>query len=228
MKKIILFFIIYICSKYGITQPSNNNSNDTSGLIAQKENIITPQTIIKVENIGPKINTQFDELRPTISADGNLLFFIRQNHPFNTQYNVVPNSQDIWFSKKDSTGKWSEAVHLGYPLNTSEYNAVFWISPDNNRILIRNAFIEGDYFGNGVSMCYLTKDGNWGKPQMLQIKNYEKYDRGYQYGATMASDRTNIIALHVNRRRRVLTMTSMFVFCKRMDHGVNLRVSARK
>ncbi|MGH2648398.1 MAG: OmpA family protein [Ginsengibacter sp.] len=188
MKKIILFFIIYICSKYGITQPSNNNSDDTLGLIAQKENIITPQTIIKVENIGPKINTQFDELRPTISADGNLLFFIRQNHPFNTQYNVVPNSQDIWFSKKDSSGKWSEAVHLGYPLNTSEYNAVFWISPDNNRILIRNAFIDGDYFGNGVSICYLTKDGNWSKPQMLQIKNYEKYDRGYQYGATMASD----------------------------------------
>ena len=77
---------------------------------------------------------------------------------------------------------------LGYPLNTSEYNAVFWISPDNNRILIRNAFIDGDYFGNGVSMCYLTKYGNWSKPQMLQIKNYEKYNRGNQYGATMAND----------------------------------------
>ncbi len=188
MKKIILFFIFYSYTKYGISQPSNNYSADTAGLIAQKENIITPETIIKVENIGPKINTQFDELRPTISADGNLLFFIRQNHPFNTQYNVVPNSQDIWFSERDSSGKWSEAVHLGYPLNTTEYNAVFWISPDNNRLLIRNAFIDGDYFGNGVSMCYLTKYGNWSKPQMLQIKNYNKYDRGNQYGATMAND----------------------------------------
>lgn len=189
MKKPILLFIFFFCVKYGITQPStNNNSGDTLGLITQKENVITANTIIKVENIGAKINTHFDELRPTISADGNLLFFIRQNHPYNTQYNVVPNSQDIWFSERDSTGKWSEAVHLGYPLNTSEYNAVFWISPDNNRILIRNAFINGDYFGNGVSMCYLTKFGNWSKPQMLQIKNYEKYDRGNQYGATMASD----------------------------------------
>jgi OmpA-OmpF porin, OOP family len=188
LKKIILLFIFYSYTKYGISQPSNNYSADTAGLIAQKENIITPETIIKVENIGPKINTQFDELRPTISADGNLLFFIRQNHPFNTQYNVVPNSQDIWFSERDSSGKWSEAVHLGYPLNTTEYNAVFWISPDNNRILIRNAFIDGDYFGNGVSMCYLTKYGSWSKPQMLQIKNYNKYDRGNQYGATMAND----------------------------------------
>jgi OOP family OmpA-OmpF porin len=188
LKKIILFFIFCVCVKYGETQPSNNNSADTSKLIPQKENIITPQTIIKSENIGPKINTQFDELRPTISADGNLLFFIRQNDPHNTQYNVVPNSQDIWFSERDSMGKWSKAVHLGYPLNTSEYNAVFWISPDNNRILIRNAFIDGDYFGDGVSLCYLTKYGNWSKPQMLQIKNYAKYNRGNQYGATMASD----------------------------------------
>jgi OmpA-OmpF porin, OOP family len=188
LKQIILLFILCVGLKDGQTQPSRNNSEDTSKLIPQKENIITPQTIIKSENIGPKINTEFDELRPTISADGNLLFFIRQNHPFNTKYNVVPNSQDIWFSERDSMGNWSEAVHLGSPLNTSEYNAVFWISPDNNRILIRNAFIDGDYFGNGVSMCYLTKYGSWSKPQMLQIKNYEKYDRGNQYGATMAND----------------------------------------
>ncbi|HEY5406775.1 MAG TPA: hypothetical protein VIJ92_06805, partial [Ginsengibacter sp.] len=188
MKKFILFITFCAVLKYGLTQPSNSNPADTLKLIPQKENIITAQTIVKSENIGPKINTEYDELRPTISSDGNLLFFIRQNDPHNTQVNVVPNSQDIWFSERDSSGNWSKAVHLGRPLNTSEYNAVFWISPDNNRILIRNAYIDGDYFGDGVSMCYLTKYGNWSKPQMLQIKNYEKYNRGNQYGATMASD----------------------------------------
>ena len=188
MKKLFFFFILCICLQYGTAQPSRDVSVDNLGLKPQKDNIITAGTILKIENIGPNINTQFAELRPTVSADGNLLFFIRQNHPFNTKYNAVPNSQDIWFSERDSSGKWGEAVHLGYPLNTSEYNAVFWISPDNNRILIRNAFINGDYFGNGVSMSYLTKYGNWSKPEMLKIKNYEKYDRGNQYGATMAND----------------------------------------
>ncbi len=190
LKKIILVFTTFLLVKYASAQPVNNNAKnaDTIGLKAQENNFITPETVIKIENIGPDINTSYPELRPTISSDGKLLFFIRQNHPYNTKYNVVPNSQDIWFSEKDSSGKWNKAVHLGYPLNTSEYNAVFWISPDNNRILIRNAFINGDYFGNGVSMCYLTKYGNWSKPEMLQIKNYDKYDKGNQYGATMASD----------------------------------------
>lgn len=188
MKKLLLYSILSISIHYAIAQPPKDNAADTTGLIAQKENVINAETIIKVENIGENINTRLAELRPTISADGNLLFFIRQNDPFNTNYNTMPNSQDIWFAWRDSSGIWSKAVHLGKPLNTTDYNAVFWISPDNNQLLIRNAFENGDYMGNGVSMCYLTESGNWSKPEMLKIRNYGKYDRGAQYGASMASD----------------------------------------
>ncbi len=167
----------------------SQTSIDTSiKLVPQKENLITESTIIKVENLGGNVNSQWAELRPTVSADGNLLFFICENHPANTKYKSVRNSQDIWFAERDSFGRWSEPMHLGYPLNTYEYNAVFWISPDNNRILIRNAYINGDYVGNGVSMSQLDKRGAWTKPEMLRIKNYYKYDRGLQNGATMAHD----------------------------------------
>ena len=190
LKKAILLYILsaaYIqCT---IAQPSN----DTLGLIPQKENIITASTIIKIENLGPNINTDLAELRPTISANGNLLFFIVENDPMNTKYNSISNSQDIWYAERDSFGNWGGARHLGYPLNTYFYNAVFWISPDNNRILIRNAFIDGDYVGNGVSMSYRKKNGGWSKPNALRIKNYQKYDKGHQYGATMAHDARTLL-----------------------------------
>lgn len=164
-------------------------SSDTSGTLKeQKENVIKANTILKIENLGQNINTEFAELRPTISADGNLLFFICEDHPWNTKYRSVRNSQDIWYAERDSSGKWGEAMHLEYPVNTTHYNAVYWISPDNNRILIRGSFIEGDYTGDGVSMCYRTKNGNWSKPNRLLIKNYFDYDRGRQSGATMAHD----------------------------------------
>ena len=162
---------------------------DTLGeLKPQKENVITATTIIKIENLGDTLNSRWAELRPTVSADGNLLFFICENHPLNTKYNSVRNSQDIWFAERDTFGRWSQPRHLGFPLNTYAYNAVFWISPDNNRILIRNAYINGDYVGNGVSMSQLDERGAWSKPEMLRIKNYHKYDRGRQNGATMAHD----------------------------------------
>ena len=203
MKKPLLFSILSIFIQYAFAQPPKNVATDTLGLIPQKENIINPETIIKIENVGENINTGLAELRPAISADGNLLFFIRQNDPFNTSFNTMPNSQDIWFSEKDTSGKWSRAVHLGKPLNTADYNAVFWISPDNNQLLIRNAFENGDYMGNGVSLCYLTESGNWSKPEMLKIRNYGKYDRGAQYGATMGTDgKTLLLYMSENYQSR--------------------------
>lgn len=181
MKYPILVFFCIICNLILSAQ----YSADTSKLIEKAEKTIDAATIIKIENLGVKVNSDLAELRPTVSADGNLLFFICENHPANTKYNSVPNSQDIWFSERDENGKWSDAVHLGYPLNTMQYNAVYWISPDNNKILIRGAFREGAFMGKGVSLCTLEESGNWSEPQMLIIKNYEKYDRGRQSGATM-------------------------------------------
>lgn len=182
-----LLSLLGLCASVSLA--SGQSPSDTSAkLIQQKDNVITASTIIKVENLGLHINSNLAELRPTVSADGKHLFFICQNHPANTKYDAIPNSQDIWYAEKDSSGKWSEARHLGAPLNTMHYNAVYWISPDNNKILIRGAFMNGAYNGKGVSLCKRLANGRWSEPQMLYIRNYEKYDRGPQSGATMAPD----------------------------------------
>ncbi len=181
LKRLVLYFTITVCSQFTSAQ----TSADT---IVPAKVIVRSTNSLKIENLGTNVNTDLAELRPTVSADGNLLFYIIENHPYNTKYNSVRNSQDIWYAERDSSGRWGESMHLEYPLNTYHYNAVFWISPDNNRILIRNAYMNGDYVGNGVSMCYRKKNGNWGPPEMLKIRNYFKYDRGRQNGATMAHD----------------------------------------
>ena len=186
MKTLTSLFLLLAFALSASAQPSIA-SNDTT-LKPQKENVITANTILKIENLGFRVNTVLPELRPTVSADGKLMFFICENHPENTKYRTVPNSQDIWYTEKDSTGKWQDAIHLGPPLNTMPYNAVYWISPDNNRILIRGSFTDGAFNGKGVSMCHMTKSGNWSAPNALNIKNYYKYDKGLQSGATMAHD----------------------------------------
>lgn len=184
MRKALIFPFLLICFHFSFSQ----YTADTGKLVEQTEKVINASTIIKIENLGLSVNSDLPELRPTVSADGNLLFFICENHPANSKYNSVPNSQDIWFSERDSAGKWSSAIHLSYPLNTMQYNAVYWISPDNNKILIRGAFHQGAFMGKGVSLCKLESNGNWSEPEMLVIKNYEKYDRGRQSGATMLHD----------------------------------------
>jgi len=146
LRKLYLLSLLIIAFQSVISQPMA----DTMGkLIVQKENVIKATTILQIENLGININSELPEMRPTISADGTLLFFICQNHPANTKFRDSRNSQDIWYSEKDSTGKWGEAIHMDYPLNLTYYNAVYWVSPDKNKILIRGAFQNGAFMGRG-------------------------------------------------------------------------------
>jgi len=118
VKRVVPFLALAFSLQQAAAQMSLGS--DTGKLVAQKDNVITNNTIIKIENLGENINSDLPELRPTISADGNLLFFICENHPANTKYNSVPNSQDIWYAVRDSNGVWQEARHLKFPLNTSQ------------------------------------------------------------------------------------------------------------
>ncbi len=183
MKKFTAFCLLIFSVSIAVAQPSRDTT-----LKEQKENVIRESTIVQVENLGDLINTDNPEMRPTISADGNLLFFIRQNDPANIQYQIVPNSQDIWYSKRDSLGRWSKAKHLSAKVNASHYNAVFWISPDMNKILLKGAFIDGQYYGMGVSMINKRSDNSWTDAQMLRIRNFEKYRETAQFGASMGQE----------------------------------------
>ena len=97
------------------------------------------QTIF--ENLGPKVNSIYHEARPTISADGKTLYFIVEGNPKNAKYKDDKYAQDVWYSEFDQeTGSWSQAQQAAAPINNITDNAVFWVSPDGNRILIRGAF----------------------------------------------------------------------------------------
>lgn len=185
MKKLYLLIVVLLIAIVAYTQPLMDTAVK---LVAQKENVIKENTIVTIENLGDKINTEYPEMRPTVSADGNMLFFIRQGHPSNVQISTVPIAQDIWFSVRDSSGIWSKAKHLNGNINTTHFNAVFWIAPDMNTILLKGAYRHGQYLGMGVSIMKLQEDGNWSPPQMLRIRNFEKYMRTAQFGACMGND----------------------------------------
>ncbi|MCP9753221.1 OmpA family protein [Ferruginibacter sp. HRS2-29] len=188
MRKISTLLPLLLSAFTVLAQPSAHVGDTTIKLKEQSENIIKEGTVVKIENLGPLINTGNPEMRPTISADGNLLFFIRQDDPMNTQYNTVPNSQDIWYSTRDTAGKWAKAKHLNASVNASHYNAVYWISPDLNTILLKGAYRDGQYFGTGLSMIHKREDNSWTNAEMLKIRNFGKFNMTPQLGACMGHD----------------------------------------
>jgi tetratricopeptide (TPR) repeat protein len=69
-------------------------------------------------NLGPEINTQFNDDRPFLINNGKTIFFSSQGHE-----NI--GGYDIFRSELQSNGLWSKPKNLGYPINTPDDNFFF-------------------------------------------------------------------------------------------------------
>ena len=127
------------------------------------------------------INTFRHEAAPVISPDGSTLYFFVQNHPENTM--GKDDTQDIWVSKRDESGAWSAAEHLGSPFNIHRSNQTFTVLPDGT-LFIRGGRSKGE---KGFSLV----TGN--ALQELDVKDFSEMNKGRFYGASISSDLKHII-----------------------------------
>lgn len=63
------------------------------------------------ENLGPNINTPYDEQSPFIHPDDQTLYFNSNGWP-------GLGGKDLFLSRKDQNGKWQKPENLGYPINS--------------------------------------------------------------------------------------------------------------
>jgi len=100
---------------------------------------------MKPENLGPVINTPWDEEGVFITPDGEKLFFASQGH----------NSMggfDIFRSDKKEDGSWSKPVNLGYPINSPD-DEIFYVTDQEGRYAYYSA----------------TRDGGWGARDIYRL-----------------------------------------------------------
>jgi outer membrane protein OmpA-like peptidoglycan-associated protein/Tol biopolymer transport system component len=62
------------------------------------------------KNLGPFINTEYDEERPFIHPDDQTLYFSSDGHP-------GFGGSDFFVTRKSQAGDWSRPENLGYPIN---------------------------------------------------------------------------------------------------------------
>jgi tetratricopeptide (TPR) repeat protein len=90
-------------------------------------------------NLGPEINTQFNEDRPFIINNGKTLFFSSQGHE-----NI--GGFDIFRSDLQSNGLWSKPKNLGYPVNTPD-DDLFFMPVGDGKSGYLSKFKESGGFG---------------------------------------------------------------------------------
>jgi hypothetical protein len=80
-----------------------------------------------VKNLGAKINTTYDEDAPFISPDGRVLVFSSDGHNSIGDFDLFTSE----LSMADNT--WQSPKNLGYPINTTDDDLFYGLSPDGKR-----------------------------------------------------------------------------------------------
>ncbi|WP_028981998.1 OmpA family protein [Sporocytophaga myxococcoides] len=137
---------------------------------------------VKIDNLGPVINSSFPEYAPVISADDSLLIFTsrRQGSTGGTMDQSGMYFEDLYSSKK-TEGGWSTPQNLGFPVNSSSHEASVGISPDGNQLFIYKDNGNGDIYA-----CSFSEEHKWSKPVSVGSEvNSAKY---FENGACLSFD----------------------------------------
>jgi outer membrane protein OmpA-like peptidoglycan-associated protein len=150
------FLNLFSSTKYGVE-------------VTAKYNEMTSK---RAENLGENINTEYPDFGPVISPDGSTIYFTRNNTPEGY------GGEDIYVSKLDAHGEWTNAKNVRTPLNNSEHNGVYSVSQDGLELFLHNDY---ESRGNDPSITQFEGDG-WSFPVTQQIPNL-KARGGYHNGS---------------------------------------------
>lgn len=126
-----------------------------------------PGTAI-ITNLGNEVNSEFDDYAPTLSADGNLLFFTSRRMGSTGGLKDVDHKfyEDIFVSRFED-GKWTTPENMGDKINTIYHESNIGLSPDGTNLYIYTIENNGDIYTSKL------KDGEWSKPKAFKHVNTE-------------------------------------------------------
>ena len=115
-----------------------------------------------IDNLGPTINTRFNEHSPLVSADESLMLFTstRENGKEISEEDGQYD-EDVYVSKGYNKN-WAVPTPISKNINTKEHDATVGLSPDGQQLLVYNG-----KKGNGdIDICVL-KGNEWSRPSEL-------------------------------------------------------------
>lgn len=143
--------------RVGLTETDRRIAECRNGL----ELIANPKEY-KIENLGPEVNSEWNDYAPALSLAEDLLIFTSKRSDGNLNENVSPRDnrpyEDIFYSNKKDN-KWSLAKNIGQPVNTPFNDSNIALSPDGQTLY---TYHDGDFFTSA-----LRPDGKWGEPIMM-------------------------------------------------------------
>ncbi|HXC04864.1 MAG TPA: hypothetical protein VNZ86_08940 [Bacteroidia bacterium] len=111
-----------------------------------------------VKNLGPKINSEYNDDSPVMAPDGISLFFNSDGHP-------GMGGNDIFVAVQVDDSVWLDPINLGYPINTPDDDLYFYPVADGNK----GYYSSGKSGGFGQQDIYLV-EGLGRKTRLVMVK----------------------------------------------------------
>lgn len=119
------------------------------------------------------VNTPGNEGAPSISADGNYMFFascMEMSGDYGSPDRKGYGSCDIFYSQKVN-GKWTKPVNVGPPINTANWETQPSFSSDGKTLyFIRGLISRGDIKEQDIYVSTIGEDGRFTTPIKLSDK----------------------------------------------------------
>ncbi|PCJ84847.1 MAG: hypothetical protein COA57_08605 [Flavobacteriales bacterium] len=148
---------------------------------------------VKIENLSKKINTQYAEYVPVISADESMLIFTSRREG-STGGLLDPYGQffeDIYISMMEND-EWTAAKNIGTTINDETHNACAGLSSDGNILITYKTNKEltgGDLYWSELN------EGQWSTP----VKYPNKINSQFQEPSASLTADGNILYFSSNR-----------------------------
>jgi hypothetical protein len=134
-----------------------------------KEMMQHPVPVV-IRNMGPDVNSRFDEYAPSVTADGKkLLFTSRRSDATGGEIDEGGDYkfyEDIYVTEYDiSEEEWTTAVGVSGAVNSPQYDAVLSVAPSGDEMFVyrNNANSAGDIFMSK----YLGSSDEWMAPEKM-------------------------------------------------------------
>lgn len=105
-------------------------------------------------NLGPNINTPFEDDGPFISFNGKVLYFCSNGHNSMGGFDVFCSNYD------EKTNTWSKPINLGFPINSPDDDIFFVIAADKKTAYYasgkKGGYGEKDIFTINIDTAYLA------------------------------------------------------------------------
>lgn len=83
----------------------------------------------QAKNIGPPINTNYNDKTPFMHSDSRTLYFAADGSEYQDGH-LGFGGYDVFYTRQNDDGTWSKPQNLGYPINTEGDEQAFVISTD--------------------------------------------------------------------------------------------------